>query len=92
MIVLDKTVGIVDNYDMAKKAIRRKKLSDQVRRAIDACGVSRYRIAKETGISEPTISRFMSGERGLTTTALDKLAEYLDLNIRVGGKPFDGKG
>ena len=24
--------------------------------------------------------------------ALDTLAAYLDLNIKVGGKPFDGKG
>ncbi len=61
------------------------KLSDQVRQAIDDCGLTRYRIAKETGIHQETLCRFMSGERGLTTTALDTLADFLKLNIVVEG-------
>ena len=56
-------------------------LSDQIRAAVTAREFSRYRIAKETGISESTLSRFMSGERGLTTSALDTLAAFLDLHI-----------
>ncbi len=63
---------------------RRAKLSDQIRRAVDDCGRTRYRISMETGISQSTLSRFMSGERGLPTDTLDKLADYLDLNITVG--------
>jgi transcriptional regulator with XRE-family HTH domain len=62
-------------------AEKRVKLSDQVRRAVDNCGQTRYRIAKETGISEPTLSRFMSGERGLPMTTLDRLADHLGLDI-----------
>jgi len=85
---LDNLVIDTDNLLMGKK---RTKLSDQVRSAIDNCGKSRYRISKETGISQPTLCRFMSGERGLTTTALDTLADFLDLNITVGGKPYDPK-
>ena len=54
--------------------------------------MSCYRISKETGLSEPTLSRFMSGERGLTMKALDTLADFLDLNLTVGGKPYDAKG
>jgi len=56
-------------------------LSEQVRRAIDAAGVTRYRIAKDLDISEATLSRFMSGERGLTLKVLDRLAEYLGLTL-----------
>ena len=67
---------------MAKKS-KRPKLSEQVREAVEASGLSRYRIAKETGLYEATLSRFMSGERGLTLKALDVLAEYLGLEIVV---------
>ena len=63
---------------------KRIKLSDQIRRAVDGCGLSRYAISKETGIAESTLSRFMSGERGLPTKTLDRLADFLDLNILTG--------
>src|SRR5215471_17388266 len=62
------------------------KLSDQIRRAIETCGQTRYRIAKETGISQPTLSRFMDGSRGLPMKTLDHLAEYLGLGIVVRKK------
>ena len=62
-------------------AKRRMKLSDQVRHAIETCGQTRYAIAKATGISEATLSRFVSGDRGLPMKTLDLLADYLDLNI-----------
>lgn len=76
---------------MAKKRSKQVKLSDQLRSAIETSGKSRYRISKETGLSEPTLSRFMSGERGLTLTAIDTLADYLDLSLTRGGKPFGPK-
>ena len=60
---------------------KKSSLSDQVRKAIDASGKSRYRIAKDLDVSEATLSRFMSGERGLTLTVLDRLADYLGLTL-----------
>lgn len=63
---------------------KRVKLSDQIRRAVDDCGASRYVISKATGIAESTLSRFMAGERGLPMKTLDRLADYLDLNITTG--------
>jgi transcriptional regulator with XRE-family HTH domain len=60
---------------------RRRKFSDQVRRAVDASGLSRYRICKMLDLSEATMSRFMSGQGGLTMGTLDKLADLLDLNL-----------
>jgi len=60
-----------------------KPISDQVRDAVASAGVTRYRISKETGIAQATLTRFMSGERGLPMTTLDILGEYLDLEISV---------
>jgi transcriptional regulator with XRE-family HTH domain len=63
---------------MAKKRI---KLSDQVRRAVDESGLSRYRICKQLGLAESTMSKFMSGKGGLAMETFDALADLLGLNI-----------
>ena len=68
---------------MASRKRKAKKVSDQIRAAIESSGVSIYRIAAETGIDKSALSRFMSGERGLSTTALDSLGEFLGLEIVV---------
>lgn len=60
---------------------KRAKVSDQFRAAIGSCGMTRYRISKETGISESMLSRFMGGSRGLSIEALDTLGEYLGLDV-----------
>ena len=66
---------------MGKKQIP---LSDQIRKAVETCGETRYRIGKATGIAQETLTRFMSGERGLPMKTLDKLAAYLGLQIVTG--------
>jgi transcriptional regulator with XRE-family HTH domain len=74
---------------MSTKRNRKPALfSDQLRAAVEASEHTRYRIAQETGISESTLSRFMSGERGLTTTALDTLAAFLDLHVTTTPAEF----
>jgi transcriptional regulator with XRE-family HTH domain len=76
---------------------KRLALSDELRRAVDDCPMSRYRICKELGIAESTLSRFMSGERGLTMKRLDRLADLLDLHVitverrQKKGRRNDGK-
>lgn len=62
---------------------RRLKLTDQIRRAVDRSGMSRYRIAKTLDISQATLSRFMAGKHGLTTVTMDRLADLLKLHIVV---------
>jgi len=57
------------------------KLSDQLRRAVDAAEVSRYRIALEAEIDHATLSRFMNGKRGLSMANMDRLAEVLGLEL-----------
>ena len=59
----------------------RAKLTDQVRQAIRDCGETRYRISAATGVSNETLCRFVSGERGLSMEALDIVAAYLGLSI-----------
>ncbi len=64
-----------------------KRLTDQLRQAIDDSGLTRYRIAKETGISESTLSKFYLGQRGLSMEALNAIGEFLQLEITRGRKP-----
>jgi predicted transcriptional regulator len=71
------------NGDMGSK---RPSFSDELRSAVDASGMSRYRIAQLLGIAESTLSRFMSGERGLTMKCLDALAQLLDLHVAAAKK------
>ncbi len=59
---------------------------DQIREAIEASGKSRYRIWKDTEIAEAQLSRLMSGECGLSIEALEKLAEYLGLEVTLKPK------
>jgi transcriptional regulator with XRE-family HTH domain len=59
-----------------------KPLTDQLRQAIAQSGMTRYEIAKRTGVSEATLSRFYTGTRpGLSMQALDALGECLGLKI-----------
>jgi hypothetical protein len=57
-------------------------LSEQLRQAIRDCGESRYALSKRTGIDQSTLTRFMSGERGLRLDVVDVLAEELGLELR----------
>ncbi|MCH8153377.1 MAG: helix-turn-helix transcriptional regulator [Planctomycetes bacterium] len=60
---------------------RKPRVSEQLKRAIGTCGCSRYRIWKETGVSQAALSRFMSGERSLTLDTVDILADFLGLEL-----------
>lgn len=65
---------------MAKKP---QLFSEQLRKAITECGVTRYRISKETGISEALLSRFVHNDVGLSLTTIDTLCEYLGAQLSV---------
>jgi ribosome-binding protein aMBF1 (putative translation factor) len=58
-----------------------KKISDEIRDAVNASGMSRYSIAKNLEIVESTMSRFMSGKGGLSMDYIDRLAELLGIHI-----------
>lgn len=71
---------------MAKKSTKKKRLplSEQLREVIANCGVTRYRIAQETSLTEQTLSKLMTGkQKGLSPDALDELGEYLGLRLVI---------
>lgn len=62
------------------------KLVDAIRRAVETSGKTRYRIAKESGVSAAQLSRLVNGERGMTVDTIERLADYLDLQITIEPK------
>ncbi len=69
---------------MAKKR-KPKPLSEQLREAILNADISRYRIAKETGLTQAGLSRFVNHVTGLSLDSLDKIGQCLGLEIKVVG-------
>lgn len=70
---------------------KRLQLSEQIRRAIIASGITPYRICKDIGITQPSMTRFMSGKAWLSMPTLDRIAALLDLNIATGKDPQKGR-
>lgn len=67
---------------------KKRSVSEVLRRAMEGCGESRYRIAAETGLSESVLCRFAAGETALRLANVDVLADYLGLELR----PRKGRG
>ena len=67
-------------------------LLDAIREAVESSGKTRYRIAEDTGIAQSVLSRLMSGERGLSIDVLERLADYLGLEIVMRPKRSRQKG
>ncbi len=68
------------NAGMAKKT-KQLKVTDQLRKLIRDSGVTCYVIAQETKVSNAALSRFLSGERGLSAKALDTLGHYFGWEV-----------
>lgn len=58
-------------------------MSDQVRRAIEDCGQTRYRLAKQSGVTEGALSRFLAGERDMTLRTLERIAPLIGVKLKV---------
>ena len=71
---------------MCSVAVKHVKLSEQIRWAVDASGMSRYAICKATGIHQAAMSRFMAGTVGLSMANLDALADLLELDVLTRGR------
>jgi len=65
-----------------------KGIEKQLRQAILDSEMSRYRICKESGLSESQLSYFVNNKRSLTLTAAAKVAKILELEL----KPKKKKG
>ena len=62
---------------------KQKTISEQLRAAISGAGVSRYRMSKDLDISQAALSRFVNGAMGLSLSTVDKITEYLELEVTV---------
>ncbi len=62
------------------------KLNERIRKAIEASKLSRYAIAKQSGVSASMLCRFMARQRELSTEAIEKLADALALEIIIRPK------
>jgi hypothetical protein len=63
------------------KAAKRT-FADVIRRAEEDSGRTPYAIALESGVSQPVLSRFLRGERGLNLDTAEKLCRALGLELR----------
>ncbi len=69
---------------MAKRITHPKSantLTKQLRWYLRNCGVSTYRLERETGIHNSALSRFLREERGLSLDNIDILGRYLKLRM-----------
>jgi plasmid maintenance system antidote protein VapI len=60
---------------------REPHLERQIRAAIEKSGLSVYRLAKDSGVSQPVLSRFVNRQRGITLATASKLVETLGLEL-----------
>ena len=67
--------------------MKRTSFSDEIREAVRRSGRTGYDISKHMNMAPSTLHRFVHGQAGLSERSLDRLAEVLDLHVRVGRKP-----
>jgi len=67
-------------------------VTDQLRRAVERSGQTRYAISKATGIPASVLSRFVASGRGLRSENIDRLCAYLGLVLTAkAGKVRKGR-
>lgn len=67
-------------------------LTESIAAAIRASDQTPYAIAKGAGVARSQLSRLLSGERGMSTETIERLADYLDLQIIIERKVKKTKG
>ena len=61
----------------------------QLREAVQAAPVSRYRLSKQSGVSAASLCRLVSGERGLSIGCAEQLADALGMELILRPKGRD---
>jgi len=67
-------------------------LTAQLRQAVAGCGMTLGELSRATGIDKSALSRFVNGERGVSTDAMDAIGKCLGLSIVKATKPRAKKG
>jgi transcriptional regulator with XRE-family HTH domain len=62
-------------------------IEEQLRQAILGAGMSRFRLARLSGVAEAVLSRFVNRKRGVTMETGARLARVLGLTLKRGSRP-----
>jgi hypothetical protein len=54
---------------------------EQLAREIRGCGMTAYRLGVLARVDQGSLSKFLSGERGLSMDAVDRIVAALDLEL-----------
>jgi transcriptional regulator with XRE-family HTH domain len=68
------------------------KLTEAIAVAVKASDQTPYAISKGAGVARSQLSRLLSGERGLSVDTIERLADYLGLQITIEPKGKTTKG
>lgn len=60
----------------------RLSLPDFLKQSIRATGRSVNSLARDSGVSQPILQRFLAGKRGITLETAERLCAYLKLELR----------
>jgi len=66
---------------VAKRKQPKLSFSEQLIQAIESSELTRYRIAKDSGVAQSTLSQFVNGHRALSLANIDKVCDFLDLEL-----------
>jgi len=61
---------------------KRNPVSTSLRAAIQECGLTLYRLAKESGVDAAVLGRFVKNERDLNLQTADRICNALGLELR----------
>ena len=65
-----------------KRRRKTESISDQLRNAIEARGVTHYRLGKDAAVATGVIDRFVSRERDIRLETAARLAAVLGLSLK----------
>jgi plasmid maintenance system antidote protein VapI len=65
------------------KPTPRPTIAEELRRKVRECGLSVNAVAKAAGVAQPVLHRFMTGERDLTLSTAQRLADHFGLELRA---------
>lgn len=85
-------MGIVATRQRMGYTLGMGQLTKAIAAAVKASDQTPYAIAKGAGVARSQLSRLLSGERGMTTDTIERLADYLGLRITIEPKGKTTKG
>lgn len=85
-------MGLVATRQRMGYTLGMGQLTKAIAAAVKASDQTPYAIAKGAGVARSQLSRLLSGERGMTTDTIERLADYLGLRITIEPKGKTRKG